>query len=47
MPAATAAVFCGERPTTTTFSPLLLSRFAAAAPRPSLAPVMTIVRPAI
>src|ERR1700676_1866352 len=43
---ATAFVFCGERPTTTTFSPLLRSLFAAAAPRPSLAPVMTMVRPA-
>src|ERR1700733_1511766 len=32
-----------ERPTTTTLSPLRLSRRAAAAPMPSLAPVMTIV----
>ena len=36
--------FRSDRPTTTTFSPLRLSLSAAAAPMPSLAPVMTTVR---
>ena len=43
MGTATAAVFSGDRPTTTTRCPSLVSLRAAAAPIPSLAPVMTIV----
>src|SRR5689334_20083823 len=44
MSLASARVFSAERPTTTTCSPALASVRAAAAPMPSLAPVITMVR---